>query len=158
MSVTVENVAVALGRATPADGSTMAKQWQMWIEDAQMLIGDRVEALGVEMPPEAKIDYVIRTAVVAHIRRPDDATQVTISVDDSSSQRTYQSGKGRVAITDEMWMFLGLVPTNGAFSIDTAPGPRVLHSLTCSTALGAGYCDCGADIAGEPIYGDQNDW
>lgn len=42
---------------------------------------------------------------------------------------------------------------SGAFSIDTAPGMGSAHTPWCAAILGALYCDCGTDIAGEPIYG-----
>ncbi len=38
-----------------------------------------------------------------------------------------------------------------AFSIDTAPSSSA-HLPWCSLMLGANYCSCGVDIAGEPIY------
>jgi hypothetical protein len=40
----------------------------------------------------------------------------------------------------------------GAFSIDTAPSLSGMHVDWCSLNLGALYCSCGVDIAGEPIY------
>lgn len=41
-----------------------------------------------------------------------------------------------------------------AFSLDTAGfGSRAIHDEACSLRFGATYCSCGADIAGEPIYG-----
>lgn len=42
--------------------------------------------------------------------------------------------------------------TSGAFSIDTAPPLSGLHLPWCSYSMGATWCSCGADIAGEPIY------
>ena len=40
-----------------------------------------------------------------------------------------------------------------AFSIDTAPSLAGANHLPwCSLMMGATYCSCGADIAGEPIY------
>lgn len=41
----------------------------------------------------------------------------------------------------------------GAFAIDTAPGCATWHAETCSLTFGALYCSCGADIAGQPLYG-----
>jgi hypothetical protein len=41
--------------------------------------------------------------------------------------------------------------TSGAFSVDTAPAGSA-HLPWCSYSLGAAYCSCGVDIAGEPIY------
>jgi hypothetical protein len=147
-------LAVALGQAAPEPGSVTEQQWQMWIDDAQMLIASRQAKLGAESPDQARIDYVVREAVVAHIKRPDDATQVTIAVDDGSSSRSYQSGKGRVTILDEWWALLGLVETSGAFSVDMV-GPRSgAHLPWCTLMMGGNYCSCGVDIAGVPIYED----
>lgn len=42
--------------------------------------------------------------------------------------------------------------TSGAFSLDTAPPLCGLHLPWCSLNMGALYCSCGVDIAGEPIY------
>lgn len=151
MSVTPAMLAVALGQAAPGSGSVTEQQWQMWINDAEMLIETRQAAVGAETPDQVKLDYVVREAVVAHIKRPDDATQVTIAVDDGSSSRSYQSGKGRVVILDEWWSLLGLLGTSGAFSLDML-GSSAVHLAWCSLMMGAGYCSCGVDIAGYPIF------
>ena len=155
MSVTVDMIAVALGQTAPEPGSVQEKQWELWIDDAAMLI----EARRVKIDPtliidEARLDYVIRQSVVTHIKKPDDATQVTVSVDDASTSRTYQSGKGRISIADEWWDLLGLVGTQqGAFAVDMAGGGYRIHLPWCAAmVVGAGYCSCGADIAGRPIY------
>lgn len=150
-TVTPAMLAVALGQAAPVAASVTEQQWEMWIDDASMLIESRQLLLGVENLDQAKIDYVIREAVVAHIKRPDDATQVTIAVDDGSSSRSYQSGKGRVTILDEWWTLLGLIESSGAFSIDMV-GRSAAHLAWCSLMMGANYCSCGVDIAGIPIY------
>lgn len=151
MSVTPAMLAVALGQAAPGAGSVTEQQWDMWIDDAEMLIEARRVLLGLDEPDEAKLDYVVREAVVAHIKRPDDATQVTVAVDDASSSRSYQTGKGRVTILDEWWALLGLVEASGAFSIDQVSRASV-HLAWCSLMMGANYCSCGVDIAGVPIY------
>ena len=118
-SVTPAVIAVALGKTAPVPGSVQDAQWQMWIEDAVMLIDSKVAELDAEYPDQMKVDYVVREAVVAHVRRPDDATQVTVSVDDGSSSKTYKSGNGLVTITDAWWLLLGLVETHsGAYSVD----------------------------------------
>lgn len=151
MAVTPQMLAVALGQAAPEPGSIQEQQWQLWIDDASMLIGNRAEQLGGIEVDEAKFDYVVREAVVAHIKRPDDATQVTTSIDDGSSSKTYRSGKGRVNILDEWWTMLGLTDPKGAFAIDMVnAGSR--HLPWCSLAFGANYCSCGTDIAGRPIF------
>ncbi|RUQ06690.1 hypothetical protein D8M34_06625 [Microbacterium sp. HSID17254] len=155
MTVTPAMIAVKLGRAAPEPGSIQEQQWQMDIDDAYMLIENRAEELGVDMATisEMKLDYVVREAVAAYIKRPDDATQVSITVDDGTTSRSYQSGKGRITILDEWWRMLGLVETeSGAFSIDMVPSLGSAHLPWCSLAFGASYCSCGVDIAGKPIF------
>lgn len=153
MTVTPATIAVAMGRTTPEAGSITEQQWQMWIDDALMLIDDRKTKLEVTTDlVEANLDYVVREAVVAHVRRPDDATQVTVSVDDGSTSKTYRSGRGRVQIIDEWWTLLGLTaPEGGAFSLNMV-GSSSLHLPWCSINFGATYCSCGVDIAGVPIF------
>lgn len=154
-TITPARVAVALGLGAPEPGSAQAEQWQMWIDDALMLIQTRVDDLGVEESTidQARLDYVIREAVVAQARRPDDATQVSVSVDDGSVSRTYRSSRGRVDILDEWWRLLGLAGTSGgAFSIIPTGSRYGAHLPWCSLSMGALYCSCGVDIAGYPIY------
>ncbi|MDH5134067.1 MULTISPECIES: Gp19/Gp15/Gp42 family protein [unclassified Microbacterium] len=155
MTVTPAMIAVKLGRAAPEPGSIQEQQWEMDIDDAYMLIENRAEELGVDMATisELKLDYVVREAVAAYIKRPDDATQVSITVDDGTTSRSYQSGKGRISILDEWWRMLGLVETeSGAFAIDMVPSLGSAHLPWCSLAFGATYCSCGVDIAGKPIF------
>jgi uncharacterized membrane protein len=160
MPVTPSMIAVALGQAAPESGSITDQQWTLWIDDAYMLIETRAIAVGVDYATldAAKLDYVVREAVVAHIKKPDDATQVTVSVDDASTSRSYRSGKGRVTILDEWWSLLGLTEGSGAFSVDMAASGTVQHLPWCSVYFGATYCSCGADIAGYPIYEGGSWW
>jgi hypothetical protein len=151
MSVTPENIAVALGRTAPDPAAAEYAQWEMFISDALLLIEHRLgdQFAGLD---EAKLDYVVREAVVAHIRHPDDATQVAVSVDDGSVSRTYKSGRGRVTISDDLWVLL--IPDedgSGAFTVDTV-GISSPHLAWCALAFGATYCSCGVDIAGYPIF------
>lgn len=152
-TITPAKVAVALGVSAPAPDSVLESQWFMWIDDALMLIQVRADSFTpVPVVDQARLDYVIREAVVAQARRPDDATQVTVSVDDASTSRTYKSSRGRVDILDEWWALLGLVAaTGGAFDIDTVAA-GTYHLPWCSLMMGAAYCSCGADIAGVPIF------
>lgn len=122
MPVTFDTIAVALGMDTPPTGSRLAQQWQMWITDAELLIEKRRQSLGADPLDDTDVAYVVREAVVSHVRRPDDATQVTISVDDASTSKTFRSSAGRVTIRDEWWALLGLAGVSGgAFSVDTLP-------------------------------------
>ena len=121
MSVTPNMIAVALGLTAPVPGSIQDEQWSMFIADAVMLIEARREAIDPTIViDEARLDYVVRESVVAHIKKPDDATTVAVAIDDGSTTKSYKSGKGRVTILDEWWLFLGLTePNEGAFAVDT---------------------------------------
>lgn len=155
MAVTPDNIAVAMGVAAPETDSIQWQQWSLWIDDATMLIENRAEQLDIDPATigELKFDYVVRESVVAHIKKPDDATQVSVQVDDGMTSKSYRSGKGRVTILDEWWVLLGLTDPSGAFAIDMVPGVGSVHDLACSLRFGAVYCSCGVDIAGKPIFG-----
>jgi hypothetical protein len=148
VAVTPDIVAVALGRTAPE--SPEFEQWDMWIADALMLIEARLG--DPALLDETKLDYVVREAVVAQVRRPDDATEIDVRVDDAGVSRKYRSGAGRVTIRDEWWDLLS--PTNstsGAFSISIGYGCAA-HLPWCSLMMGATYCSCGVDIAGFPLF------
>lgn len=149
MAVTPATIATALGRAASSITPEEDDQWSMWIADALMLIEDRPLVLA-ELD-EAKLDYVVREAVRAQVLRPDDATQVSVSIDDGSTSKTYKSSRGRVTILDEWWRLLSPDDSPVAFTIDTY-GISSPHLPWCSYTLGANYCSCGVDIAGVPIY------
>lgn len=118
MAVTPENIATALGRPSPALESETRAQWVMWIDDALMLIGARLDIADLD---PAKVDYVVREAVKAMVLRPDDATTVEVAVDDARVSRRYESGTGRVTILDSWWDLLSPSSSqSGAFS--TRPG------------------------------------
>lgn len=152
MAVTPEDIAVELGRTAPDSTSPEFSQWELWIADARMLISARLGDLAALDQP--RLDYVVRQAVSMHVRRPDDATQVAVSIDDGSTSRTYRSGKGRVTILDEWWTLLAPATTSTrAFSVRPS-GSGSAHMPWCSLAFGAAYCSCGADLTnGEyPLY------
>jgi hypothetical protein len=154
MAVTPAKIAVALGVAVPEPGSIQEQQWQLWIDDATMLIENRATLLDIDPVSigEAKMDYVVREAVVSQVKKPDDATQVSITVDDATTSKSYRSGKGRVQILDEWWTLLGLTDPSGAFAIDMVPNGGSAHLPWCNINTLAGWCSCGVDIAGVPIY------
>lgn len=125
MTVTVTTLATALGQPAPEPHSITDQQWKAWINDALMLIEHRAEQLDANYLDidEVKLDYVVREAVTAHIKRPDDALQVSVQVDDGMTSKSYRSGSGRITILDEWWQLLGLTGSTGAFGIDMAPTP-----------------------------------
>lgn len=168
MAVTPEEIAVALGRTAPDDDSPEVPQWEMWISDALMLISARLVGTGtgqvesLDDLDQAKLDYVVREAVVAQVRRPDDATQVEVRVDDGSVGKTYRTSSGRVTILDIWWDLLSpTASSSGAFSIRPY-GSGTCHADVCTAntyvdrsgnvVFGGAYCSCGADIAGYPLY------
>lgn len=120
MTVTVATIAIALGRPAPEPDSITERQWEAWIADTLMLIEHRADQLDIDFLniDEVKLDYVVREAVTAHIKRPDDALQVSVQVDDGMTSKSYRSGRGRITILDEWWLLLGLTDETGAFSID----------------------------------------
>lgn len=152
MAVTPAEIAVELGRTAPDPTSVEYSQWELWIADALYLIGKRLTI--ADLNP-ADVDYVVRQAVAAHVKRPDDATQVTVGVDDGNLSKTYRSARGRVEIIDEWWALLSPPNTGGgrAFSFrpTTSGGP---HMPWCALMLGATYCSCGADLTNYqyPLY------
>lgn len=154
MAVTPATIAVALGVAAPEPDSIQEQQWQLWIDDASMLIENRATQLDIDIASisEMTLDYVTREAVVAQVKKPDDATQVTVSVDDASTSKSYRSGKGRVTILDEWWTLLGLTDPSGAFAIDMVPASGSNHVPWCSLLMGANFCSCGVNYAGVPIF------
>lgn len=169
MPVKTDDIAREVGRP-PA--SLLEKQaWQMWIDDALLMVDARCTETGV---PRASInarlvDYVVRISVSEHVKHPDNATQVTgtVSVDDGSSttSKTYRSGSGHVRISDEFWSMLGLSGSDGmAFTIQTIPLGGQVHSILCALNFGALYCSCGSELnnGAYPLYemgtGIDEDW
>lgn len=123
-TVTPAVVAIALGRPAPPEDSVTDAQWSMWIEDALRLIQNRLDeaAVAEETIVAGDLDYVIREAVVAQVKAPDDSTLTAVSGEDRSTQRAFRPGSGRVFILAEWWAMLGLAPTKGkAFMVDLMP-------------------------------------
>ena len=152
MAVAPTEIAVELGRTAPDSTTAEYAQWELWIADARMLISARLGDLTAL--DQDRLDYVVRQAVSAHVRRPDDATQVTIAVDDGQSSRTYRTARGRVEILDEWWALLSPPNTSGrAFSVNVTPtdGP---HMPWCSLMFGGTACSCGANLTNYtyPLY------
>lgn len=163
MTVAVEDIATELGQDPPASDTTTYDQWTMWISDAVLLIKAESNRRGIDPVSldQTVVDYVTRQAVVAQVRRPDDATSVEIAVDDGREARRYSTSRGRVTILDEWWdLLFPVAPKSGkAYAVDTVAGPCAIHADVCSANQYAnvpywcaGFCTCGADIAGFPLY------
>jgi hypothetical protein len=136
MPIGTDDIQAALGRPTSPTDAELA-QWEIWISDALLLIEARLG--DPDQLDQARLAYVVREAVIAHIRRPDDATTVDVSI-------------GRVTIRDEWWALLSDA-NNSASAFSIRPGGGYCaHLPWCSSMFGANYCSCGVDIAGEPIF------
>lgn len=114
--ITIDDVAVALGRPSVDLGSPEGLQWALWIKDARLLIGARLGDLaGLD---QDILDYVVLQAVISQVRKPDDATSISVQVDDAQVSRRYASSTGRVTILDDWWSLLDPGRgTSGAFSV-----------------------------------------
>lgn len=107
MTVQVPDIETALGRTLIATEQAQAAQW---ISDALLIIGSRLG--DTTLLDQARVDYVVREAVVARFRNPEGYQSE--SIDDY----TYRHGAEtrRVTILDEWWRLLS--PTrDGAFTI-----------------------------------------
>jgi hypothetical protein len=141
--VSTADIAIALGQPEPAADDPRRAQWSMWIDDALLLLRARFANLA-ELDQQA-LDYVVREAVTALARRPDDATTVEVAVDDGRESRTYSTGPGRVFIRPEWYTLLDPDPADkGAFAVDTVGTQITQHADICALRFGALYCSCGA--------------
>ena len=129
MAVTSDMIAVALGRPTPT--GPQLGQWIYWATEAQRIIHARTVRLGVDPASldEETLDSVVVRAVVAMVRNPDDATQVSVSVDDGNMARTYRSSDGEISIKDRWWDELGLLDAQDAeaYSVQATFEPDVVR-------------------------------
>lgn len=146
------------------------------IEEAQLLVAAYLGCGDDKYPtPEDVPDAVrvVTSRMVARVLQESEvepayfgATHIGTSTGPFSEQVTFQAGSR----LGSPWLAKSdretLDPyrcTGKAFSIDTAPGGGVTHSAVCSANHYRGashwyaYCTCGADIAGHPIYGVDDD-
>lgn len=118
MTVLVDDLASRLGR-TPSTAER--DQWEAWLADALYLVESRYGAQFASLPA-ADVDYVVRTAVVEHVRnwRPSDESRVEIAVDDGRLSRSYFRASGSLVISDDLWARLDEalgVTAGGAFTV-----------------------------------------
>jgi hypothetical protein len=126
MAVTVDQVQVSMGRTLTTAESAQAT---LWISDALVLIGARAtrEHTDISSVDQGVLDMVVREAVAARIKKPDDATQVSVSVDDGQMSRTYKSATGQIEIRDEWWELLFPSGAGEAFSVPLSYRPPRRH-------------------------------
>ncbi|WP_143483604.1 hypothetical protein [Propionicimonas paludicola] len=94
-------------------------QVQMWITDAQMLIRIRAdrERVDVASLDSSVVDYVVRQAVAALVKKPDAAKEVSVQVDDGQVSKKFESATGQIEITPEWWELLFPAGRGSSFSI-----------------------------------------
>lgn len=126
MTVTWRDVQATLGRTL-----TQAQQIQAdkWIQQARVIIGARAmrEGTTIEDLDQDALDMVITEAVADRAKRPDDATEITVKVDDGQTTRRYESSSGQIEIRGEWWELLFPATTSGAFSITPSYVPDRHH-------------------------------
>lgn len=121
MPVTPADVAITLGRSTPASGSPEEAQWALWISYAYRAIERRAERLGLTLANlnADDVDMVVRESVAAKVKNPDPIKTTSVAVDDARVSREYSSATGQVAILPEWWELL--FPTTAAAAWSTRP-------------------------------------
>lgn len=122
MAVTPTDVAVTLGRPTPAVGSPEFAQWELWISYATRAIERRAQRLHLalaDLNPD-DLDMVVRESVAAKVKNPDAVRRTDVAVDDGRVSKDYSSSSGQVTITDDWWSLLFPALDRSAWS--TRPG------------------------------------
>lgn len=121
--ITPAHVAVELSRPTPSTESPQFALWQSWIEQARLIISNRLGDL--DLLDQPLLDLVVLLAVAARVRRPDDdATTVDIAVDNGRVSKTYRTSTPAIVIRDEWWQMLTpAAQSSGAFTVTPAFEP-----------------------------------
>lgn len=116
---TWQDVAVALGRPTSDFTADQQAQITYWLDGVELLIKARLG--DPALLDQAVLAFVETESVAGRFRRLSDggASSVTVSVDDGSVTRRYESVSAD-DITDSWWDMLD--PTRGASGWSTRPG------------------------------------
>lgn len=123
---TYQDVAVALGRAISDPDEQAQVEW--WLDGVEMLI--RIRLGDVALLDQDVLLFVEAESVAAKVRRHGTSeSSITVSVDDGSVTRRYESAVGSDDITDAWWNLLDPDSNTGTASIrpyfepDTARWP-----------------------------------
>jgi hypothetical protein len=109
-------VAIALGRPTADFSSEQQGQINYWLNGVELVLGSRLGP--VSELDQATLRYVETEVVAAKVRRlaEDGATSVSVSVDDGTVTRRYESVTAADATAD-MWSMFGLGGASTAYTI-----------------------------------------
>lgn len=116
MPVTVDQIAVEIGRSTPNVNSVEYEQIQQWIDRTYRDIQRRFRDSYAALDPEA-VDDVVILAVSEHARNPEGWDSRDVSVDDARTSIRYKHSSGRIVILDEWWEMLTPKRESGAFTV-----------------------------------------
>lgn len=108
MTVDVLDIATALGRTL---SNTEQAQAATWIGDARLLIGARLG--DIDALDQARVDYVVREAVIARFRNPDGYQSETI--DDYTYRLPAETR--RITILPQWWDLLRPRGRGRAYSV-----------------------------------------
>ena len=107
-AATYLDVAVALGRPIPDEGY-QRDQVDHWLAGVEMTIAQRLG--DVSLLGQAALVFVESEAVAALVRTAGiPESSITVSVDDGSVTRRYESADYDALITDAWWTMLGRKP------------------------------------------------
>lgn len=116
------DVAVELGRQTPAEDSVEYKQWDKWLHRAERQIRQRIPLLDewcTDDAYRALVADVESAAVARKALNPEGIRSVMTQIDDANMQKTIDTSRsgGEVNILDSEWALLLRIP---ASEIETA--------------------------------------
>ncbi len=122
MAVTWHDVQITLGRTLT---TPQQQQAEAWIVQARIIIATAaaLRATTIDALDQGTLDMVVTEAVASRLKRPDDATQVSVSVDDAQVSRRYESSTGQIEITGAWWDLLFPSTSGRAFTIGTHMTP-----------------------------------
>ncbi|MCW2758064.1 MAG: Phage protein Gp19/Gp15/Gp42 [Nocardioidaceae bacterium] len=112
--VTPGDIEISLGR--PLTPREIAQVGQM-STDAQVILRSRFPDLS-KLDQDA-LKYVVREAIVFKLKRPDPASQTTVTIDDGTVAKRYERDTGAITILPEWWILLTprAAADHGAFTI-----------------------------------------
>lgn len=109
-------------------------------------------------PQTAAVKAVLRSAILRWNEAGTGALQMQVAGPFSVQQDTRQTRRSLFWPSEiEQLQAVCLAATGdggggGAFAVDTV-ATGVNHAETCALVFGANYCDCGASLAGVPLWG-----
>lgn len=110
--ITYTTVETTLGRSL---SDAEQAQAGLWISQALTIISSRLG--DTTLLDQDVLAMVVTEAVANRIKRPDSATQISVSVDDGQVSRTYESSTGGIEILPEWWELLSPASAGAAFSV-----------------------------------------